>query len=151
MRYICFDIGDRRTGVAFGDDITGLASPDRVIQEPMNRGLIDQIVQLIDESGVDVVVIGLPLNMDGTIGPQAKKVQTVQDAIVNQVSVPVVAYDERLSSYQADQSMARSGLTHRQKKVRRDAIAAAVILRDYLESQNTNTTHNNPDEDDPVE
>ena len=134
MRFLAIDLGDKRTGLAIGDDETGLASPVSVIQKPASPGdeLLRGIAGVIDEYGADELVLGLPLNMDGTEGPRARIVRSFSDRLGQETGLVVHLHDERLTSAAADDRMARTGLTHGQKKQRRDALAAAEILRDFL-------------------
>lgn len=138
MRLLCIDLGDRRTGLAAGDDVTGIVSPTGLIDIPIEAGgggaLLAALVRAVTEHEPDRLVIGLPLNMDGSEGARAKLVRAFGARIAGQLTMDVVYHDERLSSDSADESMARSGLTHKQKKARRDALAACAILRDYLSS-----------------
>lgn len=83
------------------------------------------------------LVVGLPVNMDGTEGPQARAVRSFADRLGRRTGRVVRLQDERLTSAEADWRMAGSGMTHKQKKMKRDALAAAAILRDYLESIGT--------------
>lgn len=141
MRYLAIDLGDQRTGLALGDAVTGIASPIGTLEIPIARAgggeLLDAIVKAIDrelgppESGGEVVV-GLPLNMDGSEGPRAKLVRAFANRLARASCRQVHLHDERLSSVAADRDMARTGLTHGQKKKRRDALAAAAILRSFL-------------------
>ncbi|MEX0653301.1 MAG: Holliday junction resolvase RuvX [Phycisphaeraceae bacterium] len=135
MRYMAIDLGQKRTGVAVGDDVTGLATPVEVITTASEDERLHRLGKLIEEHGPAALVVGLPLNMDGTAGPAAKRVQQFAERLGKRFALPVHAFDERLSSDTANQQMAMSGLTHRQKKARRDALAAAVILRDFLASR----------------
>lgn len=140
MRFICFDLGDKRTGVAVGDSVTGLVSPVEVVETPIGvRGgeaLLDALVRSLDvqigERSAAEVVLGLPMNMDGTEGPRAKLVRAFGERLARRTGRTVHYQDERLTSAAADWTMARSGLTHKQKKDRRDALAAAAILKDFL-------------------
>jgi len=136
MRYLAIDLGDRRTGLAVGDDATGLASPAGVIEKPIEPGeeLLAAIERAAREYGPDELVMGLPLNMDDTEGPRAKLVRAFASRVEGRTGLVVRFQDERLTSAEADWSMARSGMTRGQKKSRRDALAAAAILRDYLET-----------------
>jgi len=84
------------------------------------------------------LVIGLPLNMDGTEGPRAKLVRSFAVLLETRTARVVHMQDERLTSANADWNMAGSGLTHKQKKSRRDALAAAEILKDFLASRTQN-------------
>lgn len=138
MRYLCIDLGDKRTGLAVGDDVTRLVSPVGVLEVSRDadgglalaRALERAIEQQLGPR--DEVVVGLPINMDGTEGPRAKLVRAFAAALGQQTGRAVHLHDERLSSVQADWDMGRTGLTHRQKKQKRDALAAAAVLRDFL-------------------
>ncbi|MEX2219280.1 MAG: Holliday junction resolvase RuvX [Phycisphaerales bacterium] len=145
MRYLAIDLGDRRTGIAAGDSVLRLASPVRVIEVPTEQrggeALLDAIVAAVEEQlgparggGAGELVIGLPLNMDGTEGPRAKLVRAFAARVTERTGRAVRFQDERLTSAAADWSMARSGLTRGQKKDRRDAIAAAVMLQGFLDA-----------------
>jgi len=135
VRYLAVDLGDKRTGLAVGDDVTGLASPAGVIETPASRAdeLIERVARAVEAYGAGALVVGLPINMDGTEGPRAKLARELGARLGERAGVPVHFQDERLTSAEADWSMARSGLTRGQKKSRRDALAAAAILRDFLE------------------
>jgi putative holliday junction resolvase len=146
MRYVAIDLGDQRTGVAVGDSLMRMAGPVEVIEVPIaERGgeaLLAAIVGAVAKqvgppsrggAGAEVV-IGLPLNMDGSEGPKAKQVREFGARIAAGTGRVVRYQDERLSTVDADWTMARSGLTRKQKKGRRDALAAAAILKDFLAS-----------------
>ncbi|CAG1009414.1 Putative pre-16S rRNA nuclease [Phycisphaerales bacterium] len=144
MRYLAIDLGDKRTGLAAGDSTTRIVTPLEVIEVPLaaraGEALLDAIARMIVEqwgeppaSGSELVV-GLPLNMDETEGPRAKLVRTFGARIEARTGLKVHYQDERLSSAAADWLMARTGMTRGQKKAKRDALAAAAILADYLKS-----------------
>ena len=135
MRYLAIDPGDKRTGLAVGSDVTGLASPAGMIQASSEEQRLQGIAKAIEEQGPDALVVGLPVNMDGSEGPAAKRVRQLADVLHERFNLPVHLVDERLTSVAADEAMARTGLTHKQKKQRRDALAAAAILRDFLASR----------------
>lgn len=132
MRYLAIDLGDKRTGLAVGDDVTGIASPLDVIVTASPDERIRQILRAIDDQGPDALVVGLPLNMDGSEGPAARKIRAFVDTLAARCALPAHFVDERLTSVAADDQMARTGLTYKGKKQRRDALAAATILRDFL-------------------
>lgn len=141
MRYLAIDLGDKRTGLALGDPVTGIVSPLEVIETPLaaNAGaqLLADIVKRIESHlgrAEAELVLGLPLNMDGSEGPQAKKIRLFGERLAAAAKRTVRYHDERLTSVEADWSMSQSGMTHKQKKERRDALAAAAILRDYFAS-----------------
>lgn len=143
MRYLAIDLGDKRTGLALGDRETGLVSPLEVIECAIGADggklLLERVASAIElhlgavtKARTDTLVIGLPLNMDGSEGPQAKKCRGFGELLAQQTGRAVVYHDERLTSVEADWSMSQSGMTRRQKKQKRDALAAAAILRDYF-------------------
>jgi putative Holliday junction resolvase len=142
LRILCIDLGDKRSGLAVGDTETRIASPLEIVELPMKTGapgapgdaLVNALAFTAQEQGATAPVIGLPLNMDDTEGPRAKLVRDFGARVARRTGLPVHYQDERLTTADADWSMARSGLTRGQKKNRRDALAAAAILRDYLES-----------------
>ncbi len=132
MRYLAIDLGDKRTGLAVGDDETGLATPAATLPVTLGPALVEAIVRMIRDHEVDTLVLGLPLNADGSEGPRAKGTRQFGLTLQAATDVPIFYQDERLTTYAADQRLARTGRTHRQKKAARDAIAAAEILQDFL-------------------
>ncbi|MDF1810094.1 MAG: Holliday junction resolvase RuvX [Phycisphaerales bacterium] len=143
MRIFAIDLGDQRTGLALGDRITNIASPAGLIEVPIDResglSLIQEIHrQYLDQTGGSntEMVLGLPLNMDETEGPRAKLVRAFAIRLANHCQCPIILVDERRTSIAADLRMSQSGLTHKQKKMRRDAIAAAAIAQMYLDDPN---------------
>ena len=148
MRYLAIDLGDKRTGIATGDATTRIASPVAVLDIPaaerQGQALMDAIVRTIADFWTPrdpgELVVGLPINMDGTEGPAAKKARDIARVLSERTKRRVHLFDERLTSAEADWRMAQSGLTHAQKKARRDAIAAAAILEGFLNSLSNPTS-----------
>lgn len=136
MRYICIDLGDKRTGLAVGDTQTWLVTPGDVLEVPVThdsgRAILAALSRAVRELGGAALVVGLPINMDDSEGPRAKKVRALAEKIGGATGLPIHFQDERLSSVQADWQMSRSGMTRGQKKSRRDALAAASILADFF-------------------
>ena len=132
MRYLAIDLGEKRTGLAVGDDGTGIASPVGVINTTRQDERIRRLGLAIKEHGPDALVLGVPLNMDGSDSPGVTKAKAFGEELTRQFGLTVHLFDERLTSVEADEQMAQSGLTHGQKKARRDALAAAAILRGFL-------------------
>ena len=140
MRIFAIDLGDQRTGLALADRITNIASPAGLVEIPIDREdgrlLVSEIVSQFQKqaSGPETeIILGMPLNMDGTEGPRARIVRSFAQKLANRLDRPIVLVDERRTSKAADARMAQSGLTHKQKKQRRDAIAAAAIAQLYLD------------------
>lgn len=142
MRVLAIDLGDKRTGLAVGDRASGIVTPAGVLEVPLTlrdgQALLDALARAADEhlppqaGGAPTLVVGLPLNMDGSEGPRARLVRAFALRVAERTGRGVDFQDERLTTRDADWAMARSGLTRQQKKSRRDALAAAALLRDYL-------------------
>ncbi len=135
MRFLAIDLGDKRTGLAFGNDTLGMANPLHTIDTASEHLRIDAIAKAVDEYGPDAIVVGLPLNMDGSEGPRAKLTRAFAGTLAEKFDLPVHLVDERLTSTAADEQLAGRDLTRKKKKSRHDALAAAAILRDFLEAQ----------------
>lgn len=138
MRFLAIDLGDVRSGLAVGDDVTGLVGPAGRVEVPIVRekgeALIEALAKAVDEHlGLrDGVVMGLPINMDESEGPRARLVRAFADRLSVRIGRAIILQDERLTSVQADWTMGGSGLTNKQKKRRRDALAACAFLGDFL-------------------
>jgi putative Holliday junction resolvase len=133
MRYLAIDYGTKRTGLAVCDAGEMIASPLAVLHGPKN--LIRKIGQIVATEGIGAVVLGLPLNMDGSEGPQAKRVLAFAEQLKRHLRIPVYLQDERLSSFGAEEKLREIGLGKAGKQERRDALAAAEILRTFLDRQ----------------
>ncbi|MBT4584092.1 MAG: Holliday junction resolvase RuvX [Phycisphaerae bacterium] len=136
MRFLAVDLGDKRTGLAIADEDPQLVHPLVVLEIPLGPMLVDAIDKAINEHGADAIVLGLPLDMDGSIGPRAKLTQEFGEQIASQISIKIYYQDERLTSVAAEEHLSQSGKTHKQKKRVRDALAAAEILNDFLGTRN---------------
>ena len=132
MRYLAIDLGDKRAGLAVGDDETGLASPVATLPVVAGPALLQALRDEIEKHAPDALVLGLPLNMDGSEGPRAKRTRAFGLQLEEATEQPLVYQDERLTSYAAGRRLAGSGRTHRQKKKARDALAAVEILEDFM-------------------
>ncbi len=132
MRYLAIDLGDKRTGIAVGDDETGLASPVATLPVAAGPALLQALLGEIARHAPDALVLGLPLSMDGSEGSRAKLTRAFGVELEAATEQPLFYQDERLTSYAADKRLAGSGRTHKQKKKARDALAAVEILEDFL-------------------
>ncbi|MEM1445246.1 MAG: Holliday junction resolvase RuvX [Planctomycetota bacterium] len=139
MRVLALDLGAKRTGVAVGDDETRIATPLLTIDTGSETERWRQLDKLIAEEQPDAIIVGVPFNMDGTTGPAATSALAFIEEAATRFKLPIHPQDERLTSAAADEAMARTGLTHGQKKQRRDALAAAAILRAWFEAGSRDT------------
>ena len=144
-RCLAIDPGGKRTGLALGDTESGLVSPllcpplapNGVLHHGSDAERLAGLVKILSREQPDRVIVGLPLNMDGTAGPAAAGSQRLAEQLAARLEseLPrcrVHLQDERLTSQDADARMARTGLTHKQKKARRDALAAVALLHRHL-------------------
>jgi putative Holliday junction resolvase len=131
MRYLAIDYGAKRTGLAVCDAAETIASPYGVLQG--QKDLIERIARIVVSENIEALVLGLPLNMDDTEGPQAKRVRSFAGQLRSRIPIPVHFQDERLSSFGAEQKLEEIGLSKGKKRERLDALAAAEILQAFLE------------------
>ena len=134
MRYLAIDPGQKRTGLAVGDDQTDIASPLEPIVTSSDTQRWAALAQAIDQQGPDALILGFPLNMDGTEGEPARRARAWAGQLSERFGLPVHLVDERLTSAAADDLLAGRGLTHGQKRRRRDSLAAVTMLKDFLQS-----------------
>jgi putative Holliday junction resolvase len=133
MRYLAIDYGTKRVGLAICDPAETVASPLGVIEG--QKDLMNKIADIVRKEGVEAVVLGLPLNMDDSTGPQAKLVFQFAEQLERFLVIPVHFQDERLSSFGADEKLSAADFTRRRKKKHLDAVAAAEILQAFLEQK----------------
>jgi putative Holliday junction resolvase len=133
MKYLSIDYGLKRTGLAVCDPSQTICSPLAVLDS--TKDIISRLTEIIAEENVEAVVIGLPLNMDGTEGTQAKKVRQFTDKLKNAIDLPIHFQDERLTSFAADEKLDMTDLSIKRKKKLHDAVAAADILQNFLDNK----------------
>lgn len=138
MKLLALDVGERRVGVAVSDGTGLIATPLAVLRRTSKAKDFAQIAHMIREQGVEGLVVGHPLNADGSAGYQARRVERYAAALVEAliedgVELPVVLWDEHGSTQRAQEAMIAAGRKPRDRRARIDAVAAAVILQDYLD------------------
>lgn len=133
MRYLAIDYGARRTGLAICDQSETIASPYGMIQG--HKNIIEKIAEIVDQENVEAVVVGLPLNMDDSTGPQAKLAMKFAKELEDKLQVPVHFQDERLSSFAAREKLSLAEIPLKKQKRYVDAIAAAEILQAFLDKK----------------
>jgi putative Holliday junction resolvase len=141
-RSLAIDLGARRIGLALSDEGGQLATPLEVLTVTSPEQAVRPIAELTRREGVHQLVVGLPLNMDDSLGPAARHAIEWGRQLAQQCALPVVFVDERLSSFAAEQTLMarkRGGekLTRKSKKNRLDALAAADFLQAYLDGRLT--------------
>ncbi len=139
MRALGVDLGSKRIGIAVSDRSGTIASPLTVLQRSgSSRRDHQAIAALVAEEEAELVVVGLPLNMNGTIGPAAKAAVTEADALATVVGVPVITFDERRTTVTADRALMEANIGARDRRKYVDKVAAAVMLQTWLDSRAAN-------------
>ena len=133
-RVLGLDVGEKRIGVAICDDARLLATPYGAIQRRDQEKDIAAIVKIVQEEEVGQVIVGLPLSLDGGIGPQAEVTLAFFKALEAACPVSTDTWDERYSTTEAEQRLMEAGVSPSRNRARLDASAAAVILQSYLDS-----------------
>jgi putative Holliday junction resolvase len=135
VRYLGIDLGRARIGLALADDLLGSARPLRVVRRTADGSDLATIGAVAREYGVDRAVLGLPLNMDGSEGPSARAARAFARRVGSELGIPVDLFDERLSTFEAEDRLRARGLSAREMKAHVDAEAAAVILQGWLDGR----------------
>ncbi|HHW70601.1 MAG TPA: Holliday junction resolvase RuvX [Clostridiales bacterium] len=136
MRILALDVGDRYVGVAVSDPLGITAQAVKTFERHNQRSDIDELNLLIQKYKPRKVVIGLPKNMNGTVGPQAEKILKFGASIEKHIGIEVVYWDERLTTVSADKAMLEGDLSRKKRKQIVDKIAAVFILQGYLDYEN---------------
>ena len=136
MRIMAIDYGTKSVGIAISDELQLTVRPLTTIRRDKKRypELLAAIGAYVEEYEVGALAVGLPLNMDGTRGEAARRVEKFIADLQRNISIPIVAVDERLTSHEADRLLRAVGANARERRRRSDEYAAVIILEDYLAS-----------------
>ena len=135
VRVIGLDIGEKRVGVAVSDPSGSVATPLVVLDAKKVLGDGRDVRRLIEDYEAELLVIGLPLSMDGSEGPQAAAVRVAGERLARIVAIPIVYHDERLSSTEARKSMTAAGVSDKAKRGSIDMVAASLFLQSFLDGR----------------
>ncbi|MCM3632391.1 MULTISPECIES: Holliday junction resolvase RuvX [Paenibacillus] len=135
MRVMGLDYGDRRIGVAISDELRWTAQGLTVVEKRRDGGELDRIAELAQEHDVSEVVVGLPKNMNGTIGPRGEICQDFAEQVRQKLGMPVHLWDERLTTVAAERTLAEAEIGLKKRKQVVDKMAATLILQNYLDSK----------------
>jgi putative Holliday junction resolvase len=135
MRRLGLDIGEKRVGVAVSDPSGRVATPLKVLEASALTGEAVVLRRLVEDYAVDELVVGLPLTLAGEEGPQAARVRAEAERLADVVDLPLVMWDERLSSAAAARAMDEAGEDSRSRRGRLDMVAASLLLQGYLDSR----------------
>lgn len=133
MRILGLDVGDRTIGIAISDEMGWTAQGLKTISRNGNKDEISEIKEIVDEYNVKEILVGLPKNMNGSIGPQGERVIKFVEKLKSAFPFPVLLWDERLSTVRANKILLEADLSRRKRKGLRDKLAAQFILQGYLD------------------
>ncbi len=133
MRVLAIDHGTKRMGIAVSDELKMIAQPLEFIPAEPFEAFLARLGVLLREKEVDLILIGMPRNMDGSHGPAAEKVRECVAALQKEFKVPVKTWDERLTSVQANRFLIEGNTRRDQRKQKVDQTAAAILLQSYLD------------------
>jgi putative Holliday junction resolvase len=132
-RVLGIDFGEKRLGLALSDESRTLASPLAVYERKDLQSDLRFLSDLILRYQITEIVLGLPLNMDGSLGPKAQQVLEFKRALEESLKLPVHTFDERLTTAEAERALLEANMSRRKRKTKRDALAAVLILQGYLQ------------------
>jgi putative holliday junction resolvase len=134
MRILSLDHGTKRIGVAVSDELKLIAQPLEFIPAEPFAGFLSRLKEILREKEVDLILVGMPRNMDGSYGPAALKVREFIGALKEALTIPLQTWDERLTSAQAQRFLIEGGVRRDKRKEKVDKTAAAILLQSYLDS-----------------
>lgn len=132
MRIMAIDYGDAHTGIAISDPTGLLAGFTTVINSRRQEVVVEQVTLLAKEHGAEELVLGHPVNMDGTLGPRSEKAKAMKALLEKATALPVVLWDERRTTIEAHQILNEGNYHGKKRKNTVDAVAASLILEGYL-------------------
>lgn len=130
---MALDIGEKRIGVSVSDALRMTAQGLTTIEVSSSESAIAKIASIAGEYDADEIVLGLPKNMDGSIGRMAEKVISFKDQLERQINLPIILWDERLTSRYAENLLIDADMSRKKRKKRIDKVAAIIILQGYLD------------------
>jgi putative Holliday junction resolvase len=134
MRILALDPGTKRIGIAVSDELKVIAQPLEFIAAEPFADVLARLRELINDKQVELILVGMPRNMDGSYGPAALKVQDFVAALKGALTVPIRTWDERLTSAQANRVLIQGNVPRDKRKEKVDKMAAAILLQSYLDS-----------------
>lgn len=134
-RVLGIDYGERRLGLAISDETRTIASGLEVYERRSLKEDLQHLREVVEREGAERVVLGLPLNLDGSLGPKAQEVLQFKEQLEEALSIPVELADERLTTQEAERVLLEADLSRRRRREVRDRLAAVLILQSYLDRQ----------------
>jgi putative Holliday junction resolvase len=137
MRWLGLDYGDKRIGVALSDEFGWTAQGLEVISNNNESTVFARISRIVEQYEVKEIVVGLPKNMNGTLGPRADISMTFAASLREMFNLPVHLWDERLTTVSAERALIEADVSRKKRKLVIDQLAASLILQGYLDSIST--------------
>ena len=134
MRILSLDVGTKRIGIAISDELGWTAQGIRTLHRRESKSDLREIRDIAGEYGVEEIVVGLPRNMNGSLGPQAQMVLGFIRDLRGGLDIPILTWDERLSTVEATKILIKGDLSRKKRKQKVDMSAAVLILQSYLDS-----------------
>jgi len=135
MRILALDHGTKRIGVAVSDELKLIAQPLEFVPAEPFPAFLARLKALLAEKEVELVLVGMPRNMNGTYGPAAAKVQEFITQLREAIGVPIKTWDERLTTAQANRYLIEGNVRREKRKEKVDQMAAAILLQSFLDSR----------------
>lgn len=151
MKILGIDFGEKRIGLAIANPLLSIAQPLSVLKRKNIETDIKELEGIIKEYGIEEIVLGLPLNMNGSKGAKAKEAIDFSELLKERLKLKVILYDERLSTAQGERVLLQADLTRAKRKDVRDKIAAQIILQSYLDQREAQSGQNEAKERDVSE
>jgi|DewCreStandDraft_5_1066085.scaffolds.fasta_scaffold00026_52 putative Holliday junction resolvase len=145
MIIAALDPGERRIGIAISDPTETLATPLTTLERRSWAEDRERLCRLLREVGAELVVVGVPLNADGTEGEPARRARRFGHRLASACGIPVVFWDEWLSTQEAQEVLIAAGRRRKDRRARLDAAAAAIILQRFLDARGRHRTTEEPD------
>lgn len=133
-RILGVDLGDARTGLAVSDALGFLAGGIGYIKSGHMPKVAEEILRAVEEHDVGLIVIGNPINMNGTYGPRAEKIQSFVELLQTMTDIPIIKFDERLSTAAAHRILNETNIKSGKRKTVIDTLSAQIILQNYLDA-----------------
>ncbi len=136
IRVLSIDYGKARAGIAISDELGLLAHPRPALDAHNRNALIGALVQIIQSEGIQKIIVGLPVEMDGGHGAAARRAVAFAQALADKTGMDIELFDERLSTTEAHKKLLSGGTDNRKQKSKIDGAAAAVLLQSFLDRRN---------------
>jgi putative Holliday junction resolvase len=134
VRILGIDHGTKRIGLALSDELGVIAQPLEFVPAEPFSGVLSRLREIVQEKSVGLLLVGMPRNMDGSLGPAAVKAQEFVAKLKEAFAVPVKTWDERLTSAQANRFLIEANVRREKRKEKVDKTAAAILLQSYLDN-----------------